>query len=188
MNTDLQYELAREILELLRRLNRKLVCAESCTSGLVVATLGGIPGASNHLCGSAVVYRSEAKIAWLGVSEAVLSDPQQGDVCAETALQMARGVLMQTPIASVAVSVTGHLGPGSPPELDGVVYIGWAERETHSSQKIQVRAHRIDLQEPTPVNASDMTRRVARQKESAREVLLVIREALLQIDSRSSSH
>jgi len=185
MNTDTLHDLAQEIVSLLQQTGRQLVCAESCTAGLVAASIGGIPGASNHFCGSAVVYRNETKVHWLGVSQAVLSDPQLGDVCEETALQMAQGVLALTPSASVSASVTGHLGPGSPPGLDGVVYAGWAERSLTSPTEITVRCQRLELQEPAPRDRHDVQRRVARQTESTQRVLLWIREALLQINARS---
>ncbi len=179
MDTELHYELAREILDLLKRQDRKLVCAESCTAGLVAATLAGVPGASKQLCGSAVVYRNEAKIQWLGVSREILDDPAYGDVCSETAIQMARGALLNTSVAAVAASVTGHLGPGAPNGLDGVVYVGWAERNTENESEIRTQAQLIQLSEPPPINLFDISQRVARQKEATRMVLLMIRNALL---------
>ena len=188
MNSDLQYELAREILALLQRLNRKLVCTESCTAGLVAATLGGIPGASNSLCGSAVVYRNQTKVEWLEVSPMVLDDPAQGDVCEETARQMARGALTATTEASVAISVTGHLGPGAPTTLDGLVYAGWAEKDLSSPADVRVLAQRIELQQPAPAGPADIDRRVARQKEATRAVLLMIRVELLRIETESDHH
>ncbi len=170
--------LAREILPLLEQTQRRIVCAESCTAGLVSAALAGIPGASQWLCGSAVVYRNETKTAWIGVSRELLDDPHRGDVCEETALRMAEGVLAQTPEASVSVSVTGHLGPGAPAGLDGVIYIGWAERTPQASQPVVARCQRVELQTPAPLDGDDITRRVARQTEATQRVLQVIREAL----------
>lgn len=186
MDLDQQHELAREILALLQRLNRRLVCAESCTAGLVAATLGGIPGASSFLCGSAVVYRNQTKIEWLGVSQAVLDDPTQGDVCEETAVQMARGALIATSEATVAASITGHLGPGSPAGLDGVAYLGWAERGVSSPSEIRSHAQRIELREPSPQSPAEVARRVARQKEAALAVLLMIRAELRRIEAEAS--
>ncbi len=171
---------ARDILSLLEQTHRRIVCAESCTAGLVSATLAGIPGASNWLCGSAVVYRNETKSAWLGVSEELLNDPHRGDVCEETALCMAEGVLASTPEASVSVSITGHLGPGALAGLDGVVYIGWAERTPPGSPPVVARCQRVQLQTPAPLDRADITRRVARQSEAAQRVLQVIRECLLE--------
>ncbi len=170
--------LAREILPLLEQTQRRIVCAESCTAGLVSAVLAGIPGASQWLCGSAVVYRNETKTAWLGVSRELLDDPDRGDVCEETALRMAEGVLAATPEASVSVSVTGHLGPGAPEGLDGVIYIGWAERARPGASPRVARCQRVQLLTPGPLNCDDIPRRVSRQADAAQRVLQVIQETL----------
>lgn len=172
---------AREVMSLLERTGLLLVCAESCTGGLVSATLAGIPGASHHLCGSAVVYRNATKAQWLGVSAEVLDDPARGDVCEETAILMAQGALAQTPEATVSVSITGHLGPGSPAGFDGVIYIGWAERDLNHRTSHPVQCLRFELQEPAPQVRDDIPRRVARQAEATLHVLHVVRKALCQI-------
>ena len=48
----------------------RLVLAESCTGGLICATLATIPGISQWLCGSSVVYRETTKRDWLGIDDA----------------------------------------------------------------------------------------------------------------------
>ena len=181
MQMDALYSLAREILCLLEQTDRRIVCAESCTEGLVSATIAGVPGASRWLCGSAVVYRNATKTAWIGVPAVLLDDPARGDVCEQTAIRMAQGVLIATPEASVSVSVTGHLGPGTPPDLDGVVYLGWAERDPLSSDQRISRCQRVELQGPPPVDGNDIARRVARQAEATQCVLLFTLDALRQI-------
>lgn len=116
--------LCRLNADLLRQLDLQVVFAESCTAGMVAAMIGGTPGISDYLCGSAVTYRNRTKQDWLGVSAALLEDP--GPVSEEVAVLMARGVLESTVEANVAVSVTGHLGPGAPVDLDGRVHLGVA--------------------------------------------------------------
>jgi PncC family amidohydrolase len=111
---------AQRVAELLQVGDRKVVFAESCTGGLVSGALTGVPGISNYHCGSLVVYRNETKLAWLDIPAAMLKDP--GPVSPAVAARMARGALNKTPEADVAVSVTGHLGPQAPPELDGVAF------------------------------------------------------------------
>jgi nicotinamide-nucleotide amidase len=181
MSVTAQHALAGEILRLLDQTDQRLVCAESCTAGLISATLAGIPGASLRLCGSAVVYRNATKTGWLGIPQLILDDPTRGDVCEETAAAMAHGVLLVTPEATVSVSVTGHLGPGSPQGLDGVVYLGWARRDVDQPDQITTRCERIELQSPTPLDSSDILTRVARQEDATLHALLVIQEALAQI-------
>ena len=64
----------RRIAKLLESQDRKLVLAESCTAGLVAASLGRIPSISRFLCGSLITYRDETKAAWLKISLATLLD------------------------------------------------------------------------------------------------------------------
>ena len=104
----------------------KVVFAESCTGGLISATLARVAGISSVHCGSAVVYRLDTKTHWLGVSASMLIDP--GPVSEPVAVAMAEGVLSRTPEAEMAVSITGHLGPNAPVNQDGQVFVGIARR------------------------------------------------------------
>lgn len=167
------HQLALEVLSLLERHQDRIVCAESCTAGLVSGTLAAIPGASKYLCGSAVVYRNATKTSWLHVPAEVLDDPARGDVCHETAVLMADGALAATPEATIAVSITGHLGPQAPVGLDGVAFIGWAWR-ANASRAAGSAARQIQLAGPTPVPPHEIELRVARQMEAMRRVLETI--------------
>lgn len=167
------HQLARDVLSLLERHQDRIVCAESCTAGLVSATLAAIPGASKFLCGSAVVYRNATKTHWLHVPAELLDDPARGDVCHETAVRMAEGVLAATPEATIAVSITGHLGPQAPEGLDGVAFIGWAWRENFS-RTAGSTARPIQLTSPVPAPPHEVELRVARQLEAMRQVLQTV--------------
>lgn len=124
---------ANNLAAKLKAQDKRIVFAESCTAGLVAATLGRVPGISQHLCGSAVTYRNDTKHRWLGVPTDELEDP--GPVSAIVAERMAAGALNATPEADIAVVVTGHLGPNAPEELDGLVFVGVASRETEPTSK-----------------------------------------------------
>lgn len=163
--------LADEVLTLLKQHQDRIVCAESCTAGLVSATLAAIPGASQFLCGSAVVYRDATKTSWLHVPADVLS--VHGDVSHETAVLMAEGALASTPEATIAVSITGHLGPHAPEGLDGVAFIGWAWR-ANSSRAAGSTARQIHLTGPAPIPPHEVELRVARQMEAMRQVLQTV--------------
>jgi nicotinamide mononucleotide (NMN) deamidase PncC len=77
-----------------------------------------------------VTYRNETKTAYLAIDPKVLKRP--GPVSELVARQMAEAVLSRTPEATVAASITGHLGPNAPPKLDGRVYVAIAfRRKTH---------------------------------------------------------
>lgn len=118
--------LLQQVAEQLVRNKIRIVFAESCTGGLISATLARSPGISIVHCGSAVVYRLETKTKWLGVPASMLIDP--GPVSHAVACAMAEGVLNMTPEAVLAVSITGHLGPDAPEHQDGLVFLGVAIR------------------------------------------------------------
>jgi PncC family amidohydrolase len=121
---------ARRVARLLEQTSHKIVFAESCTAGLVSASLSRIPGISAWHCGGMVTYRNKTKTAYLGIDPKILKRP--GPVSELVARQMAEGVLSRTPDATMAASITGHLGPNAPPKLDGVVFVAIAvRRKTH---------------------------------------------------------
>jgi nicotinamide-nucleotide amidase len=100
--------------------------AESCTGGLVAATLTAVPGSSGYFLGSVVSYADSVKAGFLGVSPAAID--AHGAVSAQVARAMATGVRERTG-ADLAASVTGIAGPdgGSPGKPIGLTYIGIAE-------------------------------------------------------------
>ncbi len=121
-------EAASSVVTLLKARNDVLVAAESCTGGLIAATLARVSGVSTSLAGSMVVYQVASKVAWLGIEESLI---QKHDVVSsEVARAMAQRVLEQTPHATVSIGITGHLGPNAPRDLDGVAWLGFARRGT----------------------------------------------------------
>lgn len=147
----------------LRQTGRRLVLAESCTGGLAAATLTRIPGISDFFCGSAVVYRNATKTAWLGVPGGQLDDPAIGPVSPQTAEGMARGVLARTSEADLAAAVTGHLGPDAPDGLDGVIFVGVAERGRGNVVEADVRQHVLEWVGRPPEDARQERQRAAAQ-------------------------
>lgn len=131
--------LAACLVKELREHELKIVFAESCTGGMAASVMTDISGVSNCFCGSAVTYLDSVKTRWLQVTQHSID--QFTAVSRPVAIEMAQGVLAQTPVADVAVSVTGHLGPNAPTELDGTVFLGLARR---SNSKIVTA--RIQLQ------------------------------------------
>lgn len=120
------YEAVVATHQLLSAGNNTLVLAESCTAGLIAASLARSPGISAFLAGSLVVYQIPSKIRWLGVSEDSIH--REGVVSEVVAREMAAGALRQTPHATVSLAITGHLGPDAPTHLDGVAWIAIAHR------------------------------------------------------------
>jgi PncC family amidohydrolase len=163
---------AKRLAELLEATRTPIVFAESCTGGLVSATLTRIPGVSAWLCGSAVVYQLETKHGWLGIPRELLDDP--GPVSRDVAAAMAAGVLDRTPQADVAVSVTGHLGPDAPPAQDGLVFVAVAFREGSGSTRLSVNRHTL----PAPDGGTGTQIRRHRQQQATLLVLETAAESV----------
>jgi PncC family amidohydrolase len=163
MNND---SLALSVSQLLHAREEKVVFAESCTAGLAAAKLGQIPGISNHLCGSAVVYRADAKRGWLRVRKKTIKRHTTESV--QVAQEMAVGVLKKTPKADWGVSVVGHLGPDSPKDKDGLLFVCVARRTKKGRIKIKDTIEYI-LKSPD---------RVKRQEEACEVVLTILARAI----------
>ena len=119
--------LAIDLLERYRRAGLKLATAESCTGGLVAATLTAIPGSSDVVERGFATYSNEAKEKMLGVPRVTLLS--YGAVSEPVARAMAEGAVAES-LADVAVSITGVAGPGggSAEKPVGLVHFGCARR------------------------------------------------------------
>ena len=101
-------EPARALLDLCRKKGLRIAAAESCTGGLVSATLTELAGSSEVFERGFVTYSNEAKEAVLDVPAEILRD--YGAVSRETAEAMAMGAMRRSP-ADLAVAITGIAGP-----------------------------------------------------------------------------
>lgn len=91
----------------------QLVTAESCTAGLIAATLADIPGAGALLDCAFVTYSPQAKQKCLGVAARTL---QRHNLTSEAvAREMALGAARNSP-ANVAISNTG-VTDGTDPDI-----------------------------------------------------------------------
>ena len=116
-------EAAERVLLSCRQRKLKVVTAESCTGGLVAATLTAIAGSSDVVERAFVTYANEAKREMLGVSwDALLG---HGAVSDPVARAMAAGALARSG-ADLAVSVTGVAGPGGGTEEKPVGLVHFA--------------------------------------------------------------
>ncbi|WP_237225720.1 CinA family protein [Rubinisphaera sp. JC750] len=166
---------ARNLRTALENKNQRIVFAESCTAGLMATTLSQIAGVSEILCGSAVTYRNATKSAWLDVSQEVLDDPKIGPVSEVVARQMAFGVLHKTREASIAVSITGHLGPHAPENLDGVAFAGICQQGS-SLYDIQVIEYQLPDTYPDLTDANEL--RIRRQIDLVTRVFTDVAQVL----------
>ena len=160
----------QQLADLLVAKQQRIVFAESCTAGLISASMARVPGVSEVLAGSAVVYQLATKTHWLSVEPALLDDP--GPVSEIVSQQMAVGVLKITPHASLAASVTGHLGPDAPADLDG---LAWSTVALRGESGIVLQSRCLDLDAlPSEQRLADLdaiSLRRQRQQNAARLVL-----------------
>lgn len=170
--------LVRQIAKLLAEANVRVVFAESCTAGMVSATLAQQPGISTYLCGSSVVYREATKIAWLDLPPEQLRN--DGAVSARVAKQLAHRVLTKTPEATLSLAVVGHLGPVAPAKLDGVIHVAVSKRVVRQEQDATVSG----VMTTAKRHKLSMTTRLARQREATQVVLQVLRVSLLSLLGR----
>jgi len=99
--------------------------AESCTGGLVAATITEVAGSSGYFLGGVVSYSNDAKATFLDVAQGTLD--AHGAVSAQVAKAMAAGARARFG-ASLAASITGVAGPdgGSEEKPIGLTYVGLA--------------------------------------------------------------
>jgi PncC family amidohydrolase len=167
---DPAFAAAQLVADRLRERQLRLVLAESCTGGLVAATLARIPGISEWLCGSAVVYRLDTKHYWLDVPHELFDAPGPGVVSREVAEAMARGALARTPEAHVAAAITGHLGPNAPDDQDGLIWMAVALRDRAMVTTVTQRL--------SDVASPGLTVRESRQRSAAVSLLAMIADSL----------
>jgi nicotinamide-nucleotide amidase len=119
---------AAELIEACRGRGETIVTAESCTGGLVAATLTAIPGSSAVFERAFVTYANAAKSEMLGVPFWLIE--RHGAVSEDVARAMAGGALTHSH-ASLAVSVTGIAGPdgGSAEKPVGLVHFAAGRRD-----------------------------------------------------------
>lgn len=125
------------VVEKLTMKNKKVATAESCTGGLLSKRITEVSGASNVFDCGICSYSNEIKHKILGVKQETLDI--LGAVSAETAMQMAEGV-MKISGADIGVSTTGIAGPtgGTPEKPVGLVFLGVCTKEASYSIKLML--------------------------------------------------
>lgn len=116
---------AEALLAACRAGGARIATAESCTGGLIAATLTAIAGSSDVVDRGFVTYSNEAKTDLVGVPAELIQ--RHGAVSQPVAAAMAAGALARSR-AQLAVSVTGVAGPGggSAEKPVGLVWFGLA--------------------------------------------------------------
>ncbi len=120
---------AADLLDAARERGELIATAESCTAGLVAATLTAVPGCSDVFERGFVTYSNASKSEMLGVPAWLIE--KHGAVSEDVARAMAGGALIHSR-ATLAVAVTGIAGPdgGTPDKPVGLVHFAAGRRDT----------------------------------------------------------
>jgi nicotinamide-nucleotide amidase len=110
---------------LLAASGRTVACAESCTAGLLAATLTEVPGSSAWFRGEIVAYADDLKSALAGVDRDLMT--RHGAVSEQVAGALAAGAA-RVARADYGVGITGIAGPGggTPAKPVGLVHVAVA--------------------------------------------------------------
>ena len=143
---------------LLRKVNKTLSTAESCTGGYIAHLITSIPGSSEYFEGSVISYSNEVKEGLLGVKPETISD--HGAVSRETVEQMAEGALFSLR-SDYVIATTGIMGPdgGTAEKPVGTVWIAVGKSGKLQSQKFNFRFDRIRNIELAANTALNMLRK-----------------------------
>lgn len=155
---------AEEVVTLLTAEKASLATAESCTGGLLAASIVQVSGASACYYGGFVTYANEAKEEQIQVSHDTLL--KFGAVSRETAGEMVCGTLKQTG-ASYAVATTGIAGPtgGTKDKPVGLVYIGCGNKEKVCVEKHIFSGDREEIRRAAVTRGLQMLLHMVKNKE-----------------------
>ena len=123
-----------------------MATAESCTGGLVSATLTDFSGSSAWFSGAIVAYSNEVKMSLLKVPEATIKE--HGAVSEQTVRAMAEGVCKAIG-TDIGLSISGVAGPtgGSPEKPVGTVWMGWHVNGATYSKKFLFSGDRMSVKQ-----------------------------------------
>jgi nicotinamide-nucleotide amidase len=112
-----------------------LAVAESCTGGLLAASLTNLAGSSQWFERGYVTYSNAAKVSCLEVSPLLIE--AEGAVSEAVARAMVLGAQLGSGVTA-AISITGIAGPGggTAEKPVGTVCFGWALERTDASNQI----------------------------------------------------
>ena len=146
------------VAELLKKQNKTISTAESCTGGKIAQVLTSVIGASSYFKGSIVSYATETKKEVLGISDDLIQ--KQSVVSAEVAKQMAINIksLMKT---DYAIATTGNAGPekGDSAAEIGTVFIALATPDTVIVEEFNFGQPREKVIDRTVVQSLEMVRK-----------------------------
>lgn len=122
---------AADLVKLLLMRGQLLATAESCTGGMVAASITDIAGSSAVFDRGFVTYSNAAKSEMLGVPKKLLET--FGAVSEQVAVSMAQGAIAHS-AATISIAITGIAGPtgGSDTKPIGLVHFAVAQKRGKS--------------------------------------------------------
>lgn len=145
------------VFNLLKKCNKTIAAAESCTGGLVSDKLTNISGISEFFLEGVVAYSNRAKIDVLGVPEEIIV--KYGAVSSQVAQAMAGGI-QQKSSANIGIGITGIAGPtgATKDKPVGLVYIGIVVDDYVEVKEYRFRGARISIKNISANAALNMVR------------------------------
>ncbi len=139
--------LAETLVSLLYNDGLVISFAESITGGMISSALVGVSGCSDVFYEGVITYSNGSKIDRLKVGEDTLLE--YGAVSAETAIEMANGLLKDN--VGLGVSCTGIAGPNGGSDLKpvGLVFIAVVSREITECHRFVFEGTRNEIREKT---------------------------------------
>lgn len=147
---------ANRVLSACEATGTPLALAESCTGGLVGASLTAISGSSAWIDRGFITYSNQAKIDMLGVAETLIE--RFGVVSEEVARAMAEGALTHSR-ASASIGITGIAGPtgGTAEKPVGLVHIAAARRDRETlHRRLLLSGNRDQVRHAAAMAAMDL--------------------------------
>lgn len=142
----------------IKKSNRSISVAESCTGGLFAAELTSKAGASSYFDRGFVTYSNDSKNQMLQVSYDILDE--DGAVSEACCGAMLEGLYGQS-FSDICVTITGIAGPsgGTEDKPVGTVYIGVLIDQYMKVERFNFTGNRSAIQRRTVLNAFNMVRK-----------------------------
>lgn len=150
--------LENTVVSLLRKQNKTLSAAESCTGGLLSKRVTDIPGASHVFYGGVVTYATASKTTILGVDEVLIQ--KKGVASREVAEQMADNIRHRFG-TDFGIAITGVAGP-DPDETGlkpGTVFVALSSTAGTYCRSLNLIPERARIRTSAASHALDMLRR-----------------------------
>ena len=135
-----------KLQSILKKNNKTITCAESCTGGLCAYMITQIAGSSSIFRGSVVTYCNDIKEQELNVKKETMV--KYGAVSIQTVQQMCEGVLAKFD-ADFSIAISGIAGPGGGTKEKpvGTVVIGvLAKNSKPIVDKYHFDGNRVEVQ------------------------------------------